>query len=117
MGMYYICQQLPVLLDNFDDKKDMIANESRVYKNLQLQQGMLKYVFNFKGNMIEEDGEDIWSNYRLGEQTDCYYSLYEILFKVSFDPKTGSKMYDVEHGFFYELITQENGMRHVAQLV
>jgi len=32
---FFICQQVPMILDNFDEKSMMIANEAEFYKVLQ----------------------------------------------------------------------------------
>lgn len=73
----------------------MITNETEFYKDLKQKQRTFNYVFNFEGIINDEVGEDLWTCYRVGETNDCYDSLYELLFDVTFDTKQANKMYNI----------------------
>jgi len=113
---FFIEQQIPKNLPNLEEKLKFLKNEQDFFKTIE-QQGMEEFVFVSKGIINDDDLEDIWSLYKIDGQEDAYTSLAQLLFKVSFDSRQKDKMYDIEHDYFYQLLSQENGLKHLATLI
>lgn len=78
---------------------------------------MREYLFTYEGIINEEDLEDIWSIYQIEEGEDVYQSLQESLYTTSFDSTNPEQVYNVDHSVLYDLLSQENGAKHLARLI
>lgn len=78
---------------------------------------MKEFLFTYEGIINEEDLDDIWSIYQIDEGADVYMSLQESLYSTSFDFSSPEKIFNVEHSMFYDLLSQENGAKHLAVLI
>ena len=95
----------------------MLRNEQEFFQLAKDNPRLHEYVFTYEGIINEEELEDIWSIYQIDSGDDVYNSLHDCLFNVSFDASHKQKMYQIEHSVFYELLAQENGVKHLAVLI
>ena len=116
-GKLFIEQQIPQSLHNFEDKINMLRSEQEFFHLVKDNDLLKEYLFTYEGIINEEDLEDIWSIYQIEEGVDVYQSLQETLYTASFDFSKPEKVYNVEHSMFYDLLSEQNGARHIAVLV
>lgn len=95
----------------------MLRSEQEFFHLVKDNKLLKEYLFTYEGIINEEDLEDIWSIYQIEEGVDVYQSLQESLYTASFDFSKPEKVYNVEHSMFYDLLSGENGARHIAVLV
>ena len=75
-------------------------------------------MFPFEGVLSHESSPDVWQLYRMDQRKDAFRSLYDSLFEVTFDQRmAASKMFDIQHSIFYNLVSQRKGRRHLARLI
>lgn len=116
-GKLFIEQQIPQALHNFEDKINMLRSEQEFFQLVKDNSQLREFVFTYEGIINEEDLEDIWSIYQVDDGNDVYKSLRDALFTISFDASQNQKMYQIEHSVFYDLLAQENGVKHLAVLI
>ena len=95
----------------------MLRSEQEFFHLVKDNDLLKEYLFTYEGIINEEDLEDIWSIYQIEEGVDVYQSLQETLYTASFDFSKPEKVYNVEHSMFYDLLSEQNGARHIAVLV
>ena len=95
----------------------MLRAEQDFFKSIEDREYLQNFVFNYEGIINDEDLEDIWSIYQIGEQADNYKSLYDCLYTVKFDSKNPNRQYDIEHNELYSMLCGENGLKHLAKLI
>lgn len=95
----------------------MLRSEQEFFQLVRDNAQLREFVFTYEGIINEEELEDIWSIYQIDEGSDVYRSLRDTLFTISFDASLNQKMYHIEHSVFYDLLAQENGVRHLAVLI
>ena len=116
-GKLFIEQQIPQSLPNFEEKINMLRNEQEFYQLAKDNPKLLKFLFNYEGIINEEELDDIWSIYQIDSGDDDYKCLTDCLLSTSFDASLRQKIYQIEHQIFYELLAQENGLRHLAKFI
>lgn len=95
----------------------MLRAEQDFFKSIEDREYLQNFVFNYEGIINDEDLEDIWSIYQIEEQADKYRSLYDCLYSVKFNSKSPTKQYDIEHNGFYNMLVEDNGLKHLAKLI
>ena len=74
-------------------------------------------------NLIFEYGEpvittqDIWTPIHTGTDCSRFHSLQESLFEIDLQTNHGLQYYIVRHGFFYDILLGEDGMKNLAFLI
>lgn len=105
-NQYFIEQQIPKCLSNhlFENKLKQLKNEQDFFRKVTALGGFQDYFFSTEGIINDEQQEDIWSIYKVTGEFDCYQSLDQLLYRVSFDASQSKKQYDVDHGEFYTML-------------
>ena len=82
----------------------MLKAENAVIKKLQHQWQIKNYIWEFQPE--QETPEDIWQIQKTDSEKDNYFSLFDALYKVELETQKGQKIYSIEHGFLYNLLTK-----------
>lgn len=94
----------------------LLKNEQDFFRQIA-DHDLNEFVFSSEGIINDEELEDIWSLYKVDHDSDCYSSLDSLLYKISFDSQSEERLYQVEHGEFYNMLTKYKGIKHLATLM
>ena len=78
---------------------------------------MRNFVFEIQEVIDKQSNLDIWVVYNSDSDLDKCYSLYTLLWDIHFDPSKVVKNYEIQHEWFYKILSGENGKANLALII
>ena len=69
---------------------------------------MRNLLFKVEEVINEPENLDVWVVFQTEKELEKYHSLYNLLWKVSFDASKAVKNYEVKHSVIYQLLLRED---------